>query len=221
MQSLTTGSAQQALADGIHYIHGATVHGDVAEFGCFQGASAKVLAHAMQVIGNGFAATDTKAGITPRKLWLFDSFKGLPDATAAPDVESPHVRDGIWRWQVKDGEGPTPETMRSICGAHLPNNRIEVVAGWYKDTLASIPAGTKFALVHIDCDLYESTVQVLTHLRTNDMFSDGCALYFDDWYCNRGSPNFGEQAAFSDVYPGNVTDWGAYGVFGRRFIVNR
>ena len=38
--------AEQALQDGVEYIYGSGVHGDVTEFGCFQGRTAEVLAAA-------------------------------------------------------------------------------------------------------------------------------------------------------------------------------
>ena len=93
--------------------------------------------------------------------------------------------------------------------------------------LHQIPAGTKFAFVHIDCDLYESAYQVLDYLFGNDMLSDGCALFFDDWYCNRGNPRYGEHKAMGDIVEKynlangrRLTDWGPYGIVGRKFIVH-
>jgi hypothetical protein len=224
---LTDQSALVALADGIGYTHASAVRGDVAEFGSFWGRSAEVLAAAVARHGRQFSATDSAHGIAQRELWLFDSFQGLPTSTHAADLTSPHVETGVWCWTIELGKGPTPEGMMKLCAAHLEQARIKIVPGWYKDTLGSIPAGKKFALVHADCDLYESTYQVLDHLLEHDMLSDGCALYFDDWYCNRGSPKFGQQKAFADIrekygltQPDRLTDWGAYGVLGRRFIVH-
>jgi len=215
------------LADGVGYTHASAVHGDVAEFGCFWGRSAEVLATAMGRHGSQFGAVDKVHGIAQRRLWLFDSFQGLPTSTHVADLTSPHVETGVWRWRVEPGRGPTPQSIMTLCAAHLEQALIKIIPGWYKDTLASIPAGTKFAFVHVDCDLYESTYQVLDHLFGHDMLSDGCALYFDDWYCNRGSPKFGEQKAFADLrvkygllQPSRLTDWGAYGALGRRFIVH-
>jgi hypothetical protein len=224
---LTDNAALVALADGVGYTHAAAVHGDVAEFGCFWGRSGQLLAAAVAQHGNQFGAVDRQHGIAQRRLWLFDSFEGLPTSTHPADLTSPHVETGVWCWRVEPGKGPTPESMLKLCTPHLDQARISIVPGWYKDTLASIPAATKFAFVHVDCDLYESTYQVLDHLLGHDMISDGCALYFDDWYSNRGSPKFGEQKAFADIRakygltPANrVTDWGAYGTLGRRFIVH-
>lgn len=226
-------SALKALFEGIAYTHLANVPGDVVEFGCYWGHSAKLLAHAMEHCEKGCSQVDRQHGYGPRKLWLFDSFEGLPEATAETDKGCPHVQAGAWTWKLRPEPGkmmPSPEHMYRLCGKHLPPDRMMAVKGWYKDTLTQIPAGTKFAFVHIDCDLYESTYQVLDHLFGHDHLSDGCAIYFDDWYCNRGNPKWGEQKAWRDIWQGNsghyhalgysYSDWGPYAILGRRFIVH-
>jgi O-methyltransferase len=171
-----------------------------------------------------YKGTDDSHAIAPRKLWLLDSFEGLPSVTAPADTESPHVQSGCWAWKVAPGEGPTPEDMKRLCRQFLADDNIEVIKGWYKDTLDLIPKDTSFALVHIDCDLYESTYDVLQYLFHNMMFSDGCMLFFDDWYCNRANPNFGEQAAWrvirSKYNAYDVTDLGPYAMLGHRFILH-
>ena len=225
-QTLCDDDALRDLSKGVAYTYMSDVQGDIAEFGCFWGKSAEVLADSISKCDRGL----------DRKLWLFDSFQGLPDSTLPPDTESPHVKSGAWTWKVEDGKGPTPTAILQQCSAFLPVDRIKVIPGWYKDTLVSIPGDTKFALVHIDCDLYESAYQVLDHLFGNDMLSDGCALFFDDWYCNRGNPAFGEQKAFQNIRSryaattiespmrrvplDKITDWGPYGIVGRKFIVH-
>jgi len=216
---LTDDQSLRDLSHGVVYTYMSDVQGDIAEFGCFWGNSSRALAAAMQGCERDFKIE--------RKLWLFDSFQGLPDATLPPDTESPHVKSGAWNWKVEGAHAPSPNSVTRECSAYLPVEQIRVVPGWYKETLSNIPADTKFALVHIDCDLYESAYDVLDHLFDNDMLSDGCALFFDDWYCNRGSPKFGEQKAFVDIrnkydlwHLRMVTDWGPYGIVGRKFIVH-
>lgn len=193
-----------ALVDGIRYLDLSDVKGSVAEFGCLYGRSAQVIASALSHSPQG------------RDLWLFDSFKGLPDATDPVDRESPHVVSGAWKWTI-DG---SPETVASLCAGSIPRERIHVVPGWYNDTISNL--NEKLAFVHIDCDLYESTFTVLSYLFRNHLLSDGCAMFFDDWYCNRGNPKFGEQRAWAQVpkHGYTITDWGAYGIVGRKFIVH-
>jgi len=39
---------------------------------------------------------------------------------------------------------------------------------------------------------------VLWALYNNNVFQDGCVLMFDDWNCNKASPNYGERKAFQE-----------------------
>jgi O-methyltransferase len=212
------------LKRGIHYIYGSAVAGDVAEFGCYMGRTAAILAETMARCEYEYAGALLMHGISPRRLWVYDSFEGFPQATKAPDIEAPHIQSGAWA--AGSCRGGSPQEVRRRCDNLLGGNRVHVGAGWFKDTLKTIPPDTRFAFVHLDCDFYESTYQVLMHLFDNDHLSDGCALYFDDWYCNRGSPVYGQQRAWreaclktkKDYY---ASDWGPYGVVGHRFIVHR
>lgn len=214
------------LKKGIHYVYGSAVDGDVAEFGCYMGRTAAILAEAMAQCDHAYGGSQRMHGLAQRKLWVFDSFEGFPQATTAPDKAAPHIASGAWA--AGSCRGGSPEEVRARCGNLIGLDRVAVGAGWFKDTLKTIPKDTRFAFVHMDCDFYESTYQVLDHLFERGMLSDGCALYFDDWYCNHGSPKYGQQKAFSDVREKHwggltlhFTDWGAYGVVGRRFIVHR
>jgi hypothetical protein len=210
-----------ALRTAVEYVMGTGVYGDVVEFGCYRGRTAVTLAKAMHKGEASYRFSEVAHGIPERSLWVFDSFRGFPKTSTAVDAASPHIKAGVWYEGAP--AGGSPAEIRSMCNAWLTDDRINVVAGWYKDTLSQIPAGHKFALVHVDCDYYESTIQVLDHLFAHDMIADGCTILFDDWYCNRGSPDFGEQKAWSETvekYRPWITDWGAYGIVGRRFIVH-
>ena len=54
----------------------------------------------------------------------------------------------------------------------------------------------------MDCDLYQSAKEVLWRLHEMDVFQDGCVLMFDDWNCNKASPNYGERRAFEEFLCG-------------------
>lgn len=211
------------LKRGMHYAYGSAVAGDVAEFGCYMGRTAAILAETMAQCEFAYGGALRMHGISPRRLWLFDSFEGFPKASAAPDKAAPHIQSGAWG--AGTCRGGSPEEVRQRCDNLLGGNRVTVGAGWFKDTLKTIPADTRFAFVHMDCDFYESTYQVLDYLLEREALSDGCAVYFDDWYCNRGSPKYGQQKAWRDICAGakhrpEYTDWGPYGVVGRRFIIH-
>jgi O-methyltransferase len=212
------------LYRGVEYAIISAVPGHIAEFGTSSGRTAMTLAKAMADIGGDkfLSKSEEHHGIEPRKLYLFDGFEGFPFASHPIDQASPHIVANVW------GPGATkdagPGLLRQMCEVHLPTGRIEIIAGWYKDTMPRLEPGLKLAMVHIDCDFYASTMDVLDRLFAIDAFSDGCAIFFDDWYCNRGSPDFGEQKAWADCiakFKPRYTDWGPYATVGRRFIVHR
>ncbi len=199
----------RALHRGVEYAIVAAVDGHIAEFGTSSGRTAMTLAKAMADYGNMYVFSERAHNIVQRKLLLFDGFEGFPEALHPIDQAAPHIVSGVW------GPGVTkdapPETLLEMCATFFDKNRVEIHSGWYRDTMPKINPGLKLAFVHIDCDFYASTMDVLDRLFTIGAFSDGCAVYFDDWYCNRGSPDFGEQRAWADCvakYRPRCTDWG-------------
>jgi hypothetical protein len=82
---------------------------------------------------------------------------------------------------------------------------------------------TKFAMVHLDCDLYSSTIEVLEHLFRQRLIADGCVICFDDWNCNRSSPRYGQRRAWNEItekFPVEYSDCGDYAVLSHKFIVH-
>lgn len=207
-----------ALSLGVEYVYSAGVEGHFAEFGTAWGRTAEAIARAIRAYGPMYADSDRMHGIGERRFMLFDSFQGFPKATYQQDLSSPHVSSGVW------GEGVTKALsameLREKIARFLPDERMTVTEGWFKDSLRSIPAGIKFAFVHIDADLYESTHDVLDYLFKHKHFADGCALYFDDWYCNKGSPRFGQQRAWADCverYRPKFSEGRDYGALSKAF----
>ncbi len=223
------GTQKESLRAAVEYIMSCSVPGDVAEFGCFLGDTAQMLADSMWEMEKRYAGSDVWHGIAQRHLWVFDSFEGFPEPSHPVDAASPHVKAKVWF--AGQPAGGSPETVHAKCAHYLAHDRVSVVKGWYKDVLPKLPARLRFAVIHIDCDFYESTKQVLDHLLGHSLLSDGCTILFDDWYCNRGSPDYGEQRAWADAWADAIgkwdvgdgyrySDWGPYGVAGRRFIVH-
>ncbi len=203
----------QAIADALlfamEYVWGAAVEGDVVEFGTMTGRTANVLAAAM--------ASFRHDG----ELHLFDSFEGMPEATSQLDKTSFHVKAGVWSAGTLKGIGPS--ALRIKCRRHLADNRIFIHEGWFKDTIKKLPDGKKFGLIHVDSDLYQSTIDVLDPLFSRRMVSEGAALLFDDWNCNRASNQLGERRAWRELaekYRVDFSDGGDYGWAGHRFTVH-
>lgn len=210
------------LYRGVEYIVAAGVAGDVAEFGTSSGRTAMTLSKAIADYDERYRTHSEKLGIAARKLFLFDSFEGFPEASDPIDKAAPQISSGVWGPGVtKDA---SPSVLLDMCSTYLDAARIVITPGWYRDTMPKLQPGLELAMVHVDCDFYESTMDVLDRLFTIDAFSDGCVVFFDDWYCNRGSLDFGEPKAWADCvarHRPRFTDWGPYATVGHRFIVHK
>lgn len=126
------------------------------------------------------------------RFFAFDSFCGLPkprsiDAASKDFVESKYSCDlSSFRANLKS--------------ASVNLSKVIAIPGWFEETCVpktieqhNIKAA---ALIHIDCDLYESAQIALKFIEP--LLADGSVIIFDDWYCFRGNPELGEQRAFSE-----------------------
>lgn len=92
----------------------------------------------------------------------FDSFEGLPEAWAGFDLG----RAAFSR------QGRLPRVPRNV----------RLYKGWFRDTLPIWlrENGGKVAFLHIDCDIYSSTVDVLDALAAR--FQPGSIVLFDEYF---------------------------------------
>jgi Macrocin-O-methyltransferase (TylF) len=195
------------LASAVDYIQSSRVQGEIAEFGIGSGWTSAVLARSL--------AADSSC-----TLHLFDSFAGLPQSTSPIDQAASMVRSGIWGPGTCDWK-LTPEILERTLSSQLKKSKLRIYPGWFSQTLPEIPDGLQFALVHLDCDLYQSTLEVLEAMFTRRHLSPGAILLFDDWTCNQCDPNLGQQKAWNTVvakYRVEFMDFGFYSHAGRRFI---
>jgi hypothetical protein len=211
----------ESLTQGVQYICNNAVEGDVAEFGTMTGFSALTIAHAMRIYSAMYAEYMRLHQVPRKTLMLFDSFRGLPHPDHPTDQQSPNVKSS--RWQEGTFAGLTKEELLALCSQAYAGDSIRIVDGWYSESLAGIAPDTRFAMVHLDCDLYSSTAEVLNHLFEYNHISDGCCLFFDDWNCNRSSPRFGQRRAWRECvekYHVEFSVGGDYAVLGHRFTVH-
>ncbi len=199
------------LQRAVQYAVGADVEGDIVEFGTATGFTASVFARTLQEVRRGDG----------RRLWLFDSFSGLPEASAEADAQSPHVSSGLW--SMGACRGLTAAELRKQVSRFLDNERIVVSEGWFADTVPRIPEAAKFAIVHVDGDLYQSAMDCLTPLLRRRQISAGALVIFDDWNCNQASDRFGERRAWKELsgqFNLDCEEFGHWSWAGKSFIVH-
>lgn len=159
--------ATDRAAQGVNI---AGVQGDFAELGVARGGCASLLG--MSAFG---------ANAPARKLWLFDSYEGLPE---------PGERDYIANGDTGDHVRPLPkgscfgalEEVRSLTLGKfkMPADRINFVQGWFETTVpATRNQIEKLAILRIDGDWYESTKVCLEGLF--DKVQPGGVVIIDDY----------------------------------------
>lgn len=202
------------LFKGVCAILANGVAGDVAEFGTMTGLTARALALSVNYIGK------LGGGDAALQLHLFDSFEGLPEPEEA-DSQSPMVLAGGWGKGTH--VGLTAEQLMAECASQLDPSRIRIFEGWFSNTIPLIPAGTSYALIHVDSDLYSSARDVLFGLFERGMVAEGAMIFFDDWNCNHASPRFGERRAWRECveeFGVEYSDRGDYGLVSHKMIIH-
>jgi hypothetical protein len=179
---------QTRVADGFIYENGNMINmafgycannkikGDFAEFGVFKGHTTIEAWKASR-----------RHGLSDMRFWLFDSFEGLPEV-GGEDTGGP-FETGEFSFGRKEFE-------RNLRRFGVDPDRLEIVPGYFDETLPGLGTERKFSVVWIDCDLYESTVPVLEWL--TGRLVDGAVVCFDDWFTFNGKPDKGEQKATAE-----------------------
>lgn len=193
-----------AFQRAIDYLRGEKVYGPVVEFGTCTGFTARIICELL--VGRSFDVD----------VYLYDSFEGLPDMTGTPDEHSYDVAaNGSWFKGAMSVPAGYEEHVRQVLATIRPADRVHIVKGFYEQTLDAALPTQKCSLVHVDCDIYTSSKYVLSKLAEKDLLQDGCVLMFDDWNCNRASPDMGERRALAEFLAENprwaCTPWFFYG----------
>ncbi len=198
-----------ALAMG--YLRSAGVTGDYHEYGCYSATTFRMaLTHA--------SLMDLPALNLEMRFHAFDSFQGLPEVEA--DVANP-------QWTRGSMAMSESEFLETIERHGVMTDRISTYPGFYSDSLTQdlqqkfLERPQRIALVNIDCDLYESAVDVLQFI--GPLLQIGSMVYFDDWFCGyHGSGAAGVQKAFQE-FAGDCgwsfSHFRDCGWWGRAFIV--
>lgn len=155
--------------------------GTVVECGVWRGGMSAAIA---EVLGRD------------REYFLFDSFEGLPPAK---QIDGPAAR----AWQ-QDTTSPTyfdncraEQTFAEGAMARSGAGQVNVVRGWFADTLRNYPRNKPIAILRLDGDWYDSTTDCLNALFPlvtrgglviiDDYFAwDGCARAVHDYLSRTG-----------------------------------
>jgi O-methyltransferase len=131
---------ESVLADG--------VPGDIIETGVWRGGMAIFMRGVLKA-----------HGVTDRKVWLADSFQGLP----RPDPARYPADRGLNLWRHNILRVGIEQVRHNFERYGLMDDQVGFIVGWFRDTLAEAPV-KNLAVLRLDGDLYESTIQALEPL---------------------------------------------------------
>ena len=134
------------------------VAGDYLEFGVFRGTS----------FITAYKIAKRKNMMANMRFFAFDSFEGLPQDEG----------EKFKRGSMKCEEN---QFINIIENAGVNLDKIVIVKGYYNESLNNkikiIHKLHKASIVHIDCDLYSSTKEVLSFI--SDLIQNGTILIFE------------------------------------------
>ena len=166
--TMTSPSRIVAVCSAARYVEANTIPGAFVECGVWKGGSSMAAALTFK---------------TPRPLYLFDTFEGMPDAGA----HDRHAASGQLASEMLRNAGndatircysPLDEVKRNMESTGYPTADIRYIRGKVEDTLPDA-APEQIAVLRLDTDWYESTRHELEHLYPR--LSPGGVLIIDDY----------------------------------------
>jgi O-methyltransferase len=138
------------------------IPGDLIEAGCWRGGAVIMMRGVLKAYG-----------IEDRTIYAADSFEGLPP----PNAELYPADSADINYTAEELAVSLEEVKRNL-GMYGLADGVEFLQGWFRDTLPVV-RDKQWALVRLDGDLYESTMDGLTNLYPQ--LSPGGFLIVDDY----------------------------------------
>ena len=147
------------------------VPGDFIEAGAWNGGACIFMAGVLKSLG-----------VVERKVYVADSFEGIPKSTLTPE-------DPVDRWKDR-WVAPYDKVVATFRRFGMLEENVVFLRGPFAQTLPQAPF-RQLAIARLDCDSYESTTDALRFLYPK--ISLGGYLYVDDWHlpsCRRAVSQF-------------------------------
>lgn len=139
------------------------VEGDLIETGVWRGGAVIFMRAALHAYGDGH-----------RTVWVADSFQGVP----RPDSHRYPVDSPSKLWTMRVLAVTEDQVKANFARYGLLDDRVRFLSGWFHDTLPGAPID-RLAVLRLDGDLYQSTMDTLTSLY--DRLSLGGYVILDDY----------------------------------------
>jgi hypothetical protein len=159
------------------------VEGDLIETGVWRGGASIFMRGILRAYG-----------VSNRRVWVADSFEGLPEADPVRYPKEAQFNLHL----VQDLAVSLDEVKKNFQRYGLLDDQVRFLKGWFRDTLPSAPI-EKLAVMRLDGDLYESTMDALVNLYGK--LSPGGFVIIDDYNalqaCNEAVHDFRRQSGIS------------------------
>ena len=139
------------------------VPGDLIETGVWRGGTTILMRGILEALGDEH-----------RRVWVADSFEGLP----VPDAESYPADAGLDWSDVRVLQVDADSVRANFRRYGLLDDRVRFLEGWFADTLGDAPI-EQLAVLRLDGDLYGSTMDALVALEPK--VSSGGFVIVDDY----------------------------------------
>ncbi|MEM8603215.1 MAG: TylF/MycF/NovP-related O-methyltransferase [Cyanobacteria bacterium P01_H01_bin.121] len=160
------------------------IPGDLIETGVWRGGAAIF----MRGILKAFNVLD-------RRVWVADSFEGLP-----PTDKLAHPVDAALNLDLINDLAVSLEDVQANFARYgLLDEQVIFLKGWFRDSLPAAPI-EQLAVLRLDGDLYESTMDGLVHLYPK--LSPGGFVILDDYNavdgCNKATDAYRQSAGITE-----------------------
>jgi O-methyltransferase len=139
------------------------VAGDLIEAGVWRGGTAILMRAVLAAYGD-----------TTRRVWVADSFQGIPE----PDAARYPADAGLDLFRFPALSVSLERVQANFARYGLLDDQVRFLPGWFRDTLPQAPVQA-LAVARLDGDLYESTLDALAGLYPK--LSVGGYLIVDDY----------------------------------------
>jgi hypothetical protein len=160
------------------------VPGDLIETGVWRGGACIFM-----------RAILTAYGVRNRRVWVADSFEGLPP----PNPESYPADTGDKFHTYSELAVTLEDVQHNFAKYGLLDEQVKFLKGWFRDTLPSSQTGP-LAILRMDGDMYESTMDALRNLYGR--LSPGGYAIVDDYHvvegCRRAVDDYRREVCIKD-----------------------
>jgi O-methyltransferase len=172
------------------------IEGDFVETGVWRGGCSILAYHVIKHYNES----------GKRNLYLFDSYEGLPK----PNPEKYPVDEGDPHWRIPELAVSLEQVKENFELFGEIGENVHFVKGWFRDTIPTYASKIdKIAVLRLDGDMYESTIDVLEYFYPklsvggfciiDDYIHKGARAAVDDY---RNKHNITDEVKLCDLTPG-------------------